>query len=129
MNDTFPPGQGEPLNTIISGNSDARVLVDSEENGGLLNFFLYVTQQCVYYFMLNASFRSFGFSGECLGQHSGALQAANLGDGHGSGQSSHVCYLVPFPIFCTANSERDVRNPLELWRCSAWSLQRNDTGR
>lgn len=63
---TFPPGQGEPLNTIITGNSDARVLVDSTDNGGLLNFFL-----------------SFGFATECLGQHSGALQAANLGDGNG----------------------------------------------
>jgi hypothetical protein len=30
--------------------------------------------------------RSFGFSGECLGQHSGAPQAANLGDGNGSCQ-------------------------------------------
>ena len=27
--------------------------------------------------------RSFGFSGECLGQHSGSDQAANLGDGNG----------------------------------------------
>jgi len=66
VNDTFPPGQGEPLNTIISGDSDPRVLVNSQENGGLLNFFL-----------------SFGFSGECLGQHSGAPQEADLGDGHG----------------------------------------------
>lgn len=66
VNDTFPPGQGEPLNTIISANSDPRVLVNSAENGGLLNFFL-----------------SFGFSGECLGQHSGAPQEADLGDGNG----------------------------------------------
>ncbi|KAF8803437.1 hypothetical protein BYT27DRAFT_7110147 [Phlegmacium glaucopus] len=63
---TFPPGQGEPMNAIISGNSDARVLVDAEINGGLRNFFL-----------------SFGFSAECLGQHSGAPQLANLGDGNG----------------------------------------------
>ena len=28
-------------------------------------------------------FRSIGFAGECLGQHSGSDQAANLGDGHG----------------------------------------------
>ena len=27
--------------------------------------------------------RSFGFAGECLGQHSGSDQEANLGDGHG----------------------------------------------
>lgn len=35
-------GQGEPINAIISGSSDARVLVQSEDNGGLLNYFLYV---------------------------------------------------------------------------------------
>lgn len=29
---------------IISGKSDARVLVDAQENGGLLNFFLYVCE-------------------------------------------------------------------------------------
>uniref|UniRef100_A0A8H7XQU2 Uncharacterized protein n=2 Tax=Psilocybe cubensis TaxID=181762 RepID=A0A8H7XQU2_PSICU len=66
VENTFPPGQGEPINTIISGNSDSRVLVDSEENGGLRNYFL-----------------SLGFSGECLGQHSGSDQGANLGDGDG----------------------------------------------
>jgi len=63
---TFPMGQGEPLNAIISGNSDERVLVDVESNGGLRNYFL-----------------SFGFSAECLGQHAGEAQAANLGDGNG----------------------------------------------
>jgi hypothetical protein len=62
---TYPPGQGEPLNIIISGNSDAAVLVDQATNGGLQNFF-----------------QSFGFGGECLGQHMGSDQAANLGDGH-----------------------------------------------
>lgn len=35
-------GQGEPINAIISGNSDARVLVQSEDQGGLLNYFLCV---------------------------------------------------------------------------------------
>ena len=34
--------------------------------------------------LLASMFRSFGFSGECLGQHSGSDQAANLGDGNGS---------------------------------------------
>ena len=32
---------------------------------------------------LNYVFRSIGFAGECLGQHSGSDQEANLGDGHG----------------------------------------------
>jgi len=66
VNGTFPLGQGEPLNIIISGNSDARVLADQQPDGGLINYFL-----------------SFGFSNECLGQHSGAPQQANLGDGNG----------------------------------------------
>ncbi|KIL66727.1 hypothetical protein M378DRAFT_346897 [Amanita muscaria Koide BX008] len=63
---TYPPGQGEPLNIIISGNSDAAVLVDQSINGGLLNYF-----------------QSIGFSGECLGQHAGTAQRADLGDGNG----------------------------------------------
>jgi hypothetical protein len=63
---TFPAGQGEPLNMIISGNSDEAVLKDQETDGGLRNYWL-----------------SFGYAGECLGQHSGSYQAANLGDGHG----------------------------------------------
>ncbi|KXN82427.1 hypothetical protein AN958_02577 [Leucoagaricus sp. SymC.cos] len=68
---TFPMGQGEPLNAIITGNSDPRVLIDAEINGGLRNYF-----------------QSIGFSGECLGQHSGSDQEANLGDGNGSS----TCY-------------------------------------
>lgn len=70
---TFPMGMGEPLNAIISGNSDSRVLANGEVDGGLLNYFL-----------------SFGFSGECLGQHSGSDQAANLGDGNGSKNETGV---------------------------------------
>ncbi|KAF9048122.1 hypothetical protein BDZ89DRAFT_941444 [Hymenopellis radicata] len=63
---TFPEGQGEPINAIISVNSDSDVLVDQETNGGLRNYFL-----------------SLSFSSECLGQHQGNDQQANLGDGHG----------------------------------------------
>jgi len=63
--DTSPPA-GEPLNVIIAGNSDPAVLVDSQDNGGFRNFFL-----------------SVGFAGECLGQHEGAPQTADLGDGNG----------------------------------------------
>lgn len=64
---TYPMGLGEPINAILSGNSDAAVLVDQMENGGLQNYFI-----------------SIGFAGECLGQHSGSNQQANLGDGNGS---------------------------------------------
>jgi len=66
VNGTFPPGQGEPLNVIISAVSDGAVLIDSEENGGMRNYFL-----------------SFEFSSECLGQHDSSDQSANLGDGNG----------------------------------------------
>jgi len=39
---TYPMGQGEPLNAIILGTSDERVLDDNEHAGGLQNYFLYV---------------------------------------------------------------------------------------
>ncbi|KAH9979891.1 hypothetical protein BGW80DRAFT_1271078 [Lactifluus volemus] len=66
VNNTFPPGLGEPINVILLGTSDPAVLVDQQTDGGYRNYLL-----------------SFGFAGECLGQHSGSDQQANLGDGHG----------------------------------------------
>ncbi|KAF9517273.1 hypothetical protein BS47DRAFT_1314570 [Hydnum rufescens UP504] len=63
---TYPAGLGEPINAIISAKSDPAVLVNQEISGGLLNYFL-----------------SFNFSIECLGQHLGGDQSANLGDGNG----------------------------------------------
>lgn len=39
---TYPMGQGEPANIIISGNSDVDVLRHQEVDGGLLNYFEYV---------------------------------------------------------------------------------------
>ncbi|KAG7445572.1 uncharacterized protein BT62DRAFT_932698 [Guyanagaster necrorhizus] len=63
---TYPPGQQEPLNMIISGNSDEAVLALQQTDGGLLNYFL-----------------SLSFAGECLGLHEGDSQQANLGDGKG----------------------------------------------
>lgn len=33
---------GEPLNVILSGDSDAEVLVKSVDDGGFLNYMLYV---------------------------------------------------------------------------------------
>ena len=35
---TFPEGLGEPLNAILSGNSDPAVLVDQQDNGGMRNY-------------------------------------------------------------------------------------------
>ncbi|KAK8864254.1 hypothetical protein IAR55_001500 [Kwoniella newhampshirensis] len=67
VNGTYPAGLGEPLNVILSGDSDSMVLVKSVDNGGFLNY------------MLTA-----GLGEECLGQHLGSDQSANLGDGQGN---------------------------------------------
>nr|GAT49656.1 predicted protein [Mycena chlorophos] len=62
MLDNAGDGYGEPLNVIISALSSPAVLTDA----GLLNFA-----------------QAIGFSFECLHQHLGAPQSANLGDGNG----------------------------------------------
>ncbi|WWD17449.1 hypothetical protein CI109_101890 [Kwoniella shandongensis] len=67
VNGTYPAGLGEPLNVILSAESDALVLKQSVDNGGFLNY------------MLTA-----GLGEECLGQHLGSDQSANLGDGKGN---------------------------------------------
>ncbi|KAF9066610.1 hypothetical protein BDP27DRAFT_1227223 [Rhodocollybia butyracea] len=66
VEDTSPLGQQEPINMIISGNSDSAVSIDQNSSGGLQNYF-----------------NSLGFAGECLGEHLGNDQQANLGDGNG----------------------------------------------
>ncbi|KAG6846818.1 hypothetical protein H0H93_011614, partial [Arthromyces matolae] len=50
----------------MSATSESAVLIDSEENGGLRNYW-----------------ESLGFSAECLGQQEPTHQQANLGDGNG----------------------------------------------
>ncbi|KAJ6623624.1 hypothetical protein B0H10DRAFT_2213307 [Mycena sp. CBHHK59/15] len=77
--------------------SSAGLLVDSELNGDLRNFFL-----------------SFGFASECHGQHSGNGQGANLGDG------KLLCvapisqiYFQP-QIILVVNEPADGRNSLGL---------------
>lgn len=62
--DTNPIGLGEPVNLIISGNSDARVLNPSQMHGGLYNYF-----------------EAFHYGGECFALHLGPPQTVNLGDG------------------------------------------------
>lgn len=59
--------------------------------------------------MLNVNFRSLGFSTECLGQHSGAPQEANLGDGNGWGQYSLKCFIVFFHILSPVNETAEIR--------------------
>jgi len=63
MLDDAGTGLGEPLNVIISGLSDPRVLTDD----GFLSWA-----------------RSVKISTECLGLHLGGPQSANLGDGNGA---------------------------------------------
>ncbi|WVO16345.1 hypothetical protein L204_104020 [Cryptococcus depauperatus] len=67
VNGTYPEGLGEPLNVIVSADSDKEVLVKSLDKGGFLNYML-----------------AAGLGEECLGQHLGSSQLANLGDGVGN---------------------------------------------
>jgi hypothetical protein len=59
---TYPEGLGEPINVVISADSDGLLMTDD-------GFFDYA--------------ESLLYSGECLGQSGGDKQAADLGDGHG----------------------------------------------
>ncbi|WOO82437.1 uncharacterized protein LOC62_04G005926 [Vanrija pseudolonga] len=65
VNGTYPPGLGEPLNVIISADSDPEVLVDSTFKGGFQNY------------MLAAE-----LSTECLGGNFGSKQNASLDASH-----------------------------------------------
>jgi hypothetical protein len=40
VNNTYPPGLGEPLNVILSSASDPAVLKDSLYDGGFQNYML-----------------------------------------------------------------------------------------
>ncbi|KAJ9127363.1 hypothetical protein QFC24_000770 [Naganishia onofrii] len=72
-NGTYPAGLGEPLNAILSAESDARVLDVNSDKGGFLNYML-----------------STSLGEECFGQHYGDLQSANLGDGQGNATELEV---------------------------------------
>lgn len=61
------------MNAIISANSDPRVLVDSPDNGGFLNYML-----------------AQNLGEECFGQHLGTPQQADLGDGLGERNETQV---------------------------------------
>lgn len=56
--------------------------------------------------------RSLSFSSECLGQHQGNSQQANLGDGHGY-RASKICTPRCTGLICT--SERDGGYSVQLW--------------
>ncbi|KDQ62748.1 hypothetical protein JAAARDRAFT_30658 [Jaapia argillacea MUCL 33604] len=97
--DTYPAGLGEPLNGIITANSDSDVLVDQEINGGLRNYF-----------------QAVGFSSECLGQHSGSDQGANLGDGNGvKNETAVIRWDYGDPAFGTCTETIQGGNHFRYW--------------
>ncbi len=67
---------------------------------------LCVRSGLVYLTAILSNFRSFGFSTECLGQHSGDAQAADLGDGDNYSKLFFVMAInsrsvqTVLPIFC-----------------------------
>ncbi|CED82398.1 hypothetical protein [Phaffia rhodozyma] len=99
VNETYPAGLGEPLNMIISANSDAAVLVDSADNGGLRNYYL-----------------SLNFSGNCLNIISTGGQYANLGDGKDVViQTAEIRYNFGDAIFGTCRETFQGGNHFRYW--------------
>jgi len=92
-------GLGEPLNAIISANSDKDVMVDQQINGGLRNFF-----------------ESISFSAECLGQHLGDHQQANLGDGNGlQNETAVIRYNYGDPALGSCKESVQGGNHFRYW--------------
>lgn len=102
--ETFPAGQGEPLNVIISGKSDPLILSSSpQDNGGLFNYFL-----------------SLSFGTSCGGGiNLGDKQSANLGDGQGYVNETVVMrYNYGDPVRGTCNETQLGGNHFRFWRQS-----------
>lgn len=95
---------GEPLNVILSANSDPHVL----SNRGLLDFA-----------------KSVGFATECLNLHIGGPQYANLGDGQGWIKEKIELRQTYFPFFGTCWESYKGGNHFRAFRQSttgAWFL-------
>jgi len=71
---------GEPLNVIISGRSDPRILSLSG---------------------LHSYANSLGYAEECLGLHYGQIHKANLGDGQGAQDEQFLARQTYFPVLGT----------------------------
>ncbi|KIY71567.1 hypothetical protein CYLTODRAFT_450734 [Cylindrobasidium torrendii FP15055 ss-10] len=96
--ETYPAGQGEPLNMIVSGNSDADVLVDQEDGG------------------LQTYFTSLNFSGECLNQQMGNPMQADLADGDGlKNQTAVIRYNYGDPALGTCKESIQGGNHFRYW--------------
>lgn len=99
VEETYPAGLGEPLNIILSGNSDDAVLVDSELDGGFRNFWL-----------------SLNISSECLGVLNPGGQQANLGDGQGVlNQTAELRYNFGDYYFGTCRETINGGNHIRYW--------------
>ncbi|EPQ51653.1 hypothetical protein GLOTRDRAFT_65863 [Gloeophyllum trabeum ATCC 11539] len=95
---TYPAGLGEPLNAIISGNSDSDVLSLTGDSG------------------LNNYFLSIGFGTECLGIHEGDAQTANLGDGKGTvNETAEIRWDYYNPGLGTCTETQQGGNHFRYW--------------
>ncbi|KIY71982.1 hypothetical protein CYLTODRAFT_440918 [Cylindrobasidium torrendii FP15055 ss-10] len=86
---------GEPLNVIISAQSDPFVLTDHG---------------------FHAYSKSIGFSEECLGLHYGAIHKANLGDGEGMKDEHILSRQYYFPVWGTCWESFAGGNHFRAWK-------------
>lgn len=95
---------GEPLNVIISGNSDPFVLTEE----GLHDYA-----------------KSIGFSEECLGMHYGKIHEADLGDGNGKKLEQFLARQYYFPVWGTCWESFAGGHHFRAWKqdgSGAWFL-------
>ncbi|GAA5850483.1 hypothetical protein JCM8547_001888 [Rhodosporidiobolus lusitaniae] len=93
---TYPAGLGEPINVVISAESDPLLMTDD-------GFFDYS--------------ESLLFSHECLGQSDGERQAANLGDGNGEiNQTTLLRYNYNDPYLGTCYETINGGSHYRVWR-------------
>ncbi|EFI27139.1 hypothetical protein CC1G_14964 [Coprinopsis cinerea okayama7 len=103
--------QGEPLNIIISSNSDPYILTDS----GFVGYA-----------------KSIGYSHECLGLHYGHKHEANLGDGDGQKPELVLARQHYFPVWGTCWESLAGGQHFRAWKqngsladSGAWFVGRN----
>ncbi|GAA5958376.1 hypothetical protein JCM21900_000894 [Sporobolomyces salmonicolor] len=93
---TYPAGLGEPINLVVSADSDRLLMTDE-------GFFDYA--------------ESLQFSGECLGQTGGDRQAANLGDGNGEhNQTTLLRFNYGDPTLGTCYETINGGSHFRVWR-------------
>jgi hypothetical protein len=105
---------GEPLNVIISGRSDPRILSLS----GLHSYAKYTTALLVRSLRLHLH-SSIGYAEECLGMHYGRIHKAHLGDDQGWQDEQFLARQTYFPIFGTCWESVVGMYLSSLWNCRA----------